>query len=207
MGSPPWRYRSTVEPLTMTMSSLPSLSQSKSPIPPLMDSITYLLSLDEICGTVRPAEDAMSSKTGTEVKAGLGVALPECGMAPVCPECFSADFADCPQAIAKQRLAARNRRIKVLAITMEVLFDIRQFRMWQRSVEFLLPLFTLGLEQARCCIQFRLGLPFAVQSQKNSPAKVVEAIVVWINFECGIQFRQRGRIFAPLVKNLGQSET
>jgi len=36
MGSPPWRNLSTVEPLTRTMSSLPSLSQSKRPVPPLV---------------------------------------------------------------------------------------------------------------------------------------------------------------------------
>src|SRR5215469_18737166 len=120
MGSPPLRYRSTVEPLTITMSSLPSLSQSNSPIPPLMDSITYRLSLDEMCGTVRPAEAAMSSKMGTEVKVDFCVTLPDCGLSPLCPECFLTGFADCPQATARQKLAARNRRIKVLAITIEV---------------------------------------------------------------------------------------
>src|SRR5215470_9387066 len=117
MGSPPWRYRSTVEPLTITMSSLPSLSQSNKPIPPLMDSITYLLSRDEMCETVRPAEAAMSSKTGTG-ETGLVVASLEGGLAPVCVGWGPADFGDCPHTAVKQRTAARNRRINVLVITM-----------------------------------------------------------------------------------------
>src|SRR5262245_2334195 len=102
------------------MSSLPSLSQSNTPIPPLIDSITYRLSFGEMCGTVRPAEDAMSSKTGTEVKTGLGVTLPDGCLAILRAKCGSADFGDCPQATAKQRLAARNRRMKVLARTIVV---------------------------------------------------------------------------------------
>src|SRR5215472_4066146 len=117
MGSPPWRYRSTVEPLTITMSSLPSLSQSNRPIPPLMDSITYLLSLDEMCATVRPAEAAMSSKIGTEVKVDFGVTLPDCGLSPLRAECCLAGFADCPQATARQTLAEISRRMNTLTRT------------------------------------------------------------------------------------------
>src|SRR5580698_6001358 len=73
MGSPPALKRSTVEPLTVMMSSLPSLSQSISPTPPLMDSTIYFLSGEEICGTVRPAFWAMSSNCGIDCELGLGV--------------------------------------------------------------------------------------------------------------------------------------
>src|SRR5271155_5450177 len=52
------------------MSSLPSLSQSISPAPPLMDSTMYFLSGEEMCGTVNPAFWAMSSNCGTGC--GLG---------------------------------------------------------------------------------------------------------------------------------------
>src|ERR1022692_2925593 len=48
------------------MSSLPSLSQSISPTPPLMDSTMYFLSGEEMCGTVRPAFCATSSNCGTD---------------------------------------------------------------------------------------------------------------------------------------------
>src|ERR1700724_2983829 len=65
MGSPPWRYRPTVDPLTVMMSSLPSLSQSIRPTPPLMDSTMYFLSGEEMCGTVSPAFWAKSSNCGT----------------------------------------------------------------------------------------------------------------------------------------------
>src|ERR1700704_3707045 len=54
-----------VEPLTVIMSSLPSLSQSISPIPPLMDSTMYFLSGEEMCGTVKPAFWPTSSNCGT----------------------------------------------------------------------------------------------------------------------------------------------
>src|SRR5579863_5415886 len=47
------------------MSSLPSLSQSIRPTPPLIDSTIYFLSGEEICGTVRPAFWAISSNCGT----------------------------------------------------------------------------------------------------------------------------------------------
>src|ERR1700721_953579 len=53
------------------MSSLPSLSQSKRPTPPLMDSSTYLLSGEEICGTVRPLCRATSSNAGPLYAGGL----------------------------------------------------------------------------------------------------------------------------------------
>src|SRR5712671_2422831 len=46
------------------MSSLPSLSQSMKPAPPLIDSMTYLLSGEEICETVKPACLATSSNRG-----------------------------------------------------------------------------------------------------------------------------------------------
>src|ERR1022692_1661775 len=48
------------------MSSLPSLSQSISPTPPLMDSTMYFLSGEEMCDTVRPAFCAISSKRGID---------------------------------------------------------------------------------------------------------------------------------------------
>src|ERR1700678_2755458 len=50
------------------MSSLPSLSQSIRPTPPLMDSTMYFLSGEEMCGTVSPAFRATSSNCGS----GLG---------------------------------------------------------------------------------------------------------------------------------------
>ena len=53
-----------VEPLTTMMSSLPSLSQSIRPIPPLIDSIMYCLSGVETCGTVRPTSLETSLKCG-----------------------------------------------------------------------------------------------------------------------------------------------
>src|SRR5260370_11314508 len=46
------------------MSSLPSLSQSIKPTPPLMDSIMYRLSEEEICETVKPACLLTSSNRG-----------------------------------------------------------------------------------------------------------------------------------------------
>src|SRR6202044_2167396 len=52
------------------MSSLPLLSQSISPTPPLMDSTMYFLSGEEMCGTVRPAFCATSSNCG--LACGLG---------------------------------------------------------------------------------------------------------------------------------------
>src|SRR5208282_1129187 len=48
------------------MSSLPSLSQSINPTPPLMDSTMYFLSGEEMCATVRPAFCATSSKCGRD---------------------------------------------------------------------------------------------------------------------------------------------
>src|SRR5258707_6493591 len=53
-----------VEPLTTMMSSLPSLSQSIRPTPPLMDSTMYCLSGVEMCGTVRPTSRETSLKPG-----------------------------------------------------------------------------------------------------------------------------------------------
>src|SRR5271170_7451033 len=73
MGSPPALKRSTVEPLTVMMSSLPSLSQSISPTPPLIDSTMYFLSGEEMCGTVRPTFCATSSNCGIDCGLGLGV--------------------------------------------------------------------------------------------------------------------------------------
>src|ERR1700683_3935452 len=52
------------------MSWRPSLSQSKKPTPPLMDSRMYFLSGEEMCGTVRPACAAISSNTGGGGKGG-----------------------------------------------------------------------------------------------------------------------------------------
>src|ERR1700693_1119581 len=48
------------------MSSLPSLSQSISPTPPLIDSTMYFLSGEEMCATVRPAFCATSSNCGRD---------------------------------------------------------------------------------------------------------------------------------------------
>src|SRR5262249_4651484 len=93
MGSPPWRYRSTVEPLTTTMSSLPSLSQSNTPTPPLMDSITYRLSLDEMWGTVSPARVPISCKMGTGVNAGIET--------PLCDADLGPDFEECGTSVSR----------------------------------------------------------------------------------------------------------
>src|SRR5437660_4064099 len=76
IGSPPFLKRSTVDPLTVMMSSLPSLSQSIKPTPPLMDSMTYLLSGEEMCETVRPACLLTSSNRGV-----AGAALGLCAQA------------------------------------------------------------------------------------------------------------------------------
>src|SRR5579864_3934154 len=54
-----------VEPFTTTMSSLPSLSQSIKPTPPLIDSTMYCLSGVEMCGTVRPTSFETSLKRGS----------------------------------------------------------------------------------------------------------------------------------------------
>src|SRR6185312_8602348 len=54
-----------VDPFTVMMSSLPSLSQSISPAPPLMDSTMYFFSGVEIWETDRPASWATSLKPGT----------------------------------------------------------------------------------------------------------------------------------------------
>src|SRR3984885_15747176 len=72
MGSPPCLYLSTVDPFTVMMSSLPSLSQSMRPAPPLIDSTMYFLSGEEMCGTVRAAFAAMSSNWGTILDASAG---------------------------------------------------------------------------------------------------------------------------------------
>src|ERR1700733_3784421 len=55
------------------MSSLPSLSQSISPTPPLIDSTMYFLSGEEMCGTVSPAFCVTSSNCGIDCGLGLGV--------------------------------------------------------------------------------------------------------------------------------------
>src|SRR5207245_6074760 len=65
MGSPPWRKRSMVEPFTVMMSSLPSLSQSISPAPPLIDSTMYFFSGVEMCETVNPASLATFLNCGS----------------------------------------------------------------------------------------------------------------------------------------------
>src|SRR5258708_11530343 len=59
------------------MSSLPSLSQSIRPTPPLIDSTMYFLSGEEMCGTVSPAFAATSSNCGTAdcVACGLEAAI------------------------------------------------------------------------------------------------------------------------------------
>src|SRR6516164_5499584 len=101
MGSPPWRYRSTVEPLTTTMSSLPSLSQSNTPTPPLMDSMTYRLSFEEMWGTVSPARAPISSNVGTAVNAGVKTAVWDVDWLRVCRECCTVLFSDWPQTAAK----------------------------------------------------------------------------------------------------------
>src|SRR6185295_5526932 len=54
-----------VEPFTVMMSSLPSLSQSIRPAPPLMDSTMYFFSGVEMWETVRPASWATSLNRGT----------------------------------------------------------------------------------------------------------------------------------------------
>src|SRR2546427_3776935 len=72
MGSPPWRKRSMVEPFTVMMSSLPSLSQSISPAPPLIDSTMYFFSGVEMCETVNPASLATSLNCGS---GGLGAGV------------------------------------------------------------------------------------------------------------------------------------
>src|SRR6185369_13438117 len=59
-----------VDPFTVMMSSLPSLSQSISPAPPLMDSTMYFFSGVEIWETDRPASWATSLKPGTGDCAG-----------------------------------------------------------------------------------------------------------------------------------------
>src|SRR2546426_11182265 len=64
MGSPPWRKRSMDEPFTVMMSSLPSLSQSISPAPPLIDSTMYFFSGVEMWDTVNPASLATSLNCG-----------------------------------------------------------------------------------------------------------------------------------------------
>src|SRR4029077_10682926 len=65
MGSPPLSKRSTVEPFTRTMSSLPSSSQSKTPAPPLMESRTYRASGAAMWEAVTPSSLAISLNTGT----------------------------------------------------------------------------------------------------------------------------------------------
>src|SRR5271170_5872109 len=54
------------------MSSLPSLSQSINPTPPLMDSMMYFLSGEEMCGTVSPAFCATSSNRGIDCEPRSG---------------------------------------------------------------------------------------------------------------------------------------
>src|SRR5690349_2630555 len=71
MGSPPCLKRSTEDPLTVMMSNLPSLSQSMKPTPPLMDSMMYRFSGEELWETVRPACLATSSKWGMGGEAGV----------------------------------------------------------------------------------------------------------------------------------------
>src|SRR5215469_9964399 len=53
-----------VDPFTTMMSSLPSLSQSIRPTPPLIDSTMYCLSGVEMWGTVSPASRETSLKRG-----------------------------------------------------------------------------------------------------------------------------------------------
>lgn len=129
MGSPPWRYRSTVEPLTTTISSLPSLSQSKSPIPPLIDSITYRLSFEEMWLLVRPAGPAMSSKTGTGVEAAA------CGftLVSLCERCGAAVFWDCPWTRARVIYVTHNvkkGRTRILARGMGELYKREGRKDW-----------------------------------------------------------------------------
>src|SRR5213594_1793784 len=60
-----------VEPFTVMMSSLPSLSQSISPAPPLMDSTMYFFSGVEMWDTVNPASLATSLNCGNSLGAGV----------------------------------------------------------------------------------------------------------------------------------------
>src|SRR5262249_37802626 len=115
MGSPPWRYRSTVEPLTTTMSSLPSLSQSNTPTPPLMDSMTYRLSFDEIWDTVSPARAPISSKTGTTVNARVETAVWDVDWFRVRGECWTVPFSDWAQTAAKGTYKVNKQRTGALA--------------------------------------------------------------------------------------------
>src|SRR5580704_2703571 len=55
------------------MSSLPSLSQSINPTPPLMDSTIYFFSGEEMCDTVNPAFCATSSNCGMDCSRGFCV--------------------------------------------------------------------------------------------------------------------------------------
>src|SRR5215469_6315732 len=54
-----------VDPFTTMMSSLPSLSQSIRPTPPLIDSTMYCLSGVEMWGTVSPTSRETSLKRGS----------------------------------------------------------------------------------------------------------------------------------------------
>src|SRR6266566_5243313 len=77
------------------MSSLPSLSQSIRPTPPLIDSTMYFLSAEEMCAMVIPAFSAMSSNFGTGV-CETWTELPEaCGAEVWGAEVFGAGWRSC----------------------------------------------------------------------------------------------------------------
>src|SRR6202789_3542819 len=65
IGSPPALYASSVEPSTTSAESVPLLSQSMKPTPPLIDSTMNFLSGDAMGDTVSPARALISSRTGT----------------------------------------------------------------------------------------------------------------------------------------------
>src|SRR2546427_709610 len=74
---------STVERFAITMSKRPSLSQSNSPTPPLMDSRMYRFSPVEMCEAVSPTSFAISLKTGTggkPLRSVLGRDTPGAGL-------------------------------------------------------------------------------------------------------------------------------
>src|SRR3989442_785313 len=65
------------------MSKRPSLSQSNSPTPPLMDSRMYRFSPVEMCEAVSPTSFAISLKTGTggkPLRSVLGRETPGAGL-------------------------------------------------------------------------------------------------------------------------------
>src|SRR5262249_21366684 len=97
------------------MSSLPSLSQSNTPTPPLMDSMTYRLSIDEMWGTVSPARAPMSSKIGTGANASAETAVWDFDWLRVRGECWTSLFSDWAQTTAKGIYKVNKQRTRVPA--------------------------------------------------------------------------------------------